>query len=82
VDWYSVTVGAGQNLTVRILFSHAENADLDLYLYDPSGQEIDYSMSTDDDEEVGELGTIAGTYKIRVVGWSNSENIYDLEVTH
>jgi hypothetical protein len=82
VDWYSVTVGAGENLTATILFTYAENADLDMYLYDPSGLEVDYSMSTDDNEEVEELGTVAGTYTIKVFGWSNSENSYDLEVTH
>jgi len=81
-DWYSVTVDAGDDLNVNILFTHAENADLDLYLYDPSGNEVDYSMSTDDNEDVQELGTVAGTYTIKVSGWRNSENTYDLEVTH
>jgi hypothetical protein len=81
-DWYSVTVGAGEDLNVEILFTHAQNADLDLYLYDPSGTEVDYNMSADDNEYVEELGTVAGTYTIKVVGWRNSENTYDLQVTH
>jgi hypothetical protein len=81
-DWYSVTVGAGEDLTVNILFTHAQNADLDLYLYDPSGTEVDYSMSTSDNEDVEELGTVAGTYTIKVSGWRNSENTYELQVTH
>jgi len=82
LDWYSVTVGDGENLTARILFTHAENADLDLYLYDPSGLEVDYSTSTSDNEDVEVLGTTAGTYTIKVTGWRNSENTYALEVTH
>ncbi|MFC1654824.1 PPC domain-containing protein [Myxococcota bacterium] len=81
-DWYSVTVGAGETLSASILFTHGQNADLDLYLYDPSGAEVDYSMSTSDNEDVEEMGTVAGTYNIRVSGWRNSENTYELQVTH
>ncbi len=78
-DWYAVEVNEGGDLLVGITFSHADG-DLDLHLYDPAGDQIDYSVSTDDDELVGAEGLAAGTYFVRVSGWDGAENLYDLEI--
>ncbi len=80
-DWYAATVPGGADLLAWITFTHADG-DLDLHLYDAWGTQLDYSVSVTDDEAVGAESLAAGTYYIRVTGWSGAENQYDLEVVY
>ncbi len=77
-DWYEIQVPAGQeNLVVDLEFTHAEG-DIDLALYDDSGNEIDRAASVTDDESMDLLVPEAGTYYLNVYPYSGSGNTYDL----
>ncbi|MFH1533246.1 MAG: PPC domain-containing protein [Pseudomonadota bacterium] len=81
-DWYAVLLGAGQTLTTKIEFAHADG-DLDIYLY-KQGNCVGYvasSSSSSDDEEFSYSSTTLSTYLIRVTGYNSSVGtLYDLSV--
>ena len=84
-DYYAVTMAIGDEITAEILFLDAEG-DLDLYLIDPNGTNVDNSTSFSDDELVGPFtATVAGDHFIRVHMYADAGvlegNPYDMDVT-
>ncbi|MFN5990091.1 MAG: pre-peptidase C-terminal domain-containing protein, partial [Dolichospermum sp.] len=81
-DWFKFTTlrpGQGAN-KVRIDFSH-DQGDIDLVLYNQSGQEIGRSEGTEDFEEISLNGLAAGTYTVKVYGYNGALNPqYNLSV--
>ncbi|WP_035367395.1 pre-peptidase C-terminal domain-containing protein, partial [Dolichospermum circinale] len=81
-DWFKfTTLRTGQAANkVRIDFSH-DQGDIDLVLYNQSGQEIGKSDSTGDFEEISLNGLAAGTYTVKVYGYNGALNPqYNLSV--
>ena len=81
-DWYSIQLGAGQTLTVKALFIHADG-DLDLYLFKQGncfGYEKNSSSSTDD-EQIVHTSSTQSTYLIKVTGLNATiSNTYTLDI--
>ncbi len=80
-DWYYLSVSAGNTLTVDITFNHLI-ADLDLYLYDTLGIEVNRSASASQDIEIVSYKvTSGGYYYIRVLNYYGSPNTYTMTIT-
>jgi serine protease len=69
-DYFRVELLAGQNVTM--LVADFESADADLYLYDPAGNVVDFSVET------GELETLVaptdGAFIVNVTAFSGATN--------
>jgi hypothetical protein len=77
-DWFRVFVAQGQRLDVSIQFNHAAG-DLDLELFSPALQLIDFSYSASNSETVTVLNApAAGHYYARVFGFQGAPNLYSL----
>ena len=63
-DWFSVSLGLGDALTVDATFQHGEG-NIDLELHDPSGAQVGTARSTNDDETISFTAASAGTHTIR-----------------
>lgn len=80
-DWYKISLSVGDDITVRITFTHS-NGDIDLRLYNPSRSLLDGSYGVGDSEEVSATDvTTAGTYYILVYGYYCDTNTYSMTVT-
>jgi hypothetical protein len=77
-DWFLIDVDpAGYELvTAEALFSHAQG-DIDLAIFDGSGNRLALSNSFDDDESLNVVVPQAGSYFLRVY-YGNNSNLYDL----
>lgn len=89
-DFYAVTVGAAQVLTVNVAFMQdGANGDLDMLILDSAGATRGRSLSTDDDEAIVCPGTSpscpqlpAGDFVIEIFGFNDSTvNGYTIEFT-
>jgi len=70
-DWFLVDLDVGDELTVDVLFAHADG-DIDLELRGPAGALLDSSTSTTDEESVGPwTAAVAGAHQVQV--WLDSE---------
>ena len=83
-DWFAIDIDAGQSLTVTALFDNGEG-DIDLFMHDAAGFEIDSSELTGDIETVGPHTAVADeTIFIRVFLFGDAGvvlgNTYDLDV--
>lgn len=78
-DWYAVTANPG-TLQVSIYFTNA-TSDLDLELYDGSGNKLDDSTGVGDSETIEHDVTVGGGYYIHVFAYSGAKNGYNLTVT-
>ena len=82
-DWYTFLAGAGDVIEADVYFSNAEG-DVDIALFDPSGSEIDYSWSTNDDEAVSATGTTDGWYQLQVELYTDlgvvPGNTYEMDI--
>ncbi|MFH1812306.1 MAG: PPC domain-containing protein [Pseudomonadota bacterium] len=76
-DWFSLTLSAGQTAIVR-LGSRYSLGDLDLYLVDGTGTELERSFTTRDVESIDFTATAAGTYYLRVAGFNGAATSYIL----
>jgi len=78
-DWYRIDVTPGyENLVVDLQFDHALG-DLDLFVYDASGNLVTSSNSTTDNELINTILSGSGTYYLLVNGFpGNTLNTYDL----
>jgi hypothetical protein len=79
-DWFALELQAGQTVSVLVSFSHA-SGDLDIQLLDVSQGNIDSGISVDDDESIEFTVSDAGTYYLKVYGYNNAVNSYDLAVS-
>ncbi|MEM9827505.1 MAG: pre-peptidase C-terminal domain-containing protein [Planctomycetota bacterium] len=80
-DYFSFelpTVGNRQS-NATIEFEHADG-DLDLFLYDAGGNEIDRSFSVTDDEFISFEGLDAGEYFLRVNGFLDATGNYSIDI--
>jgi subtilisin-like proprotein convertase family protein len=75
-DWYAFSAYAGASVVIDCQFTHAEG-DIDIELLDPSGNRVDNSVSTSDDEQLSSVLPSAGIYYIRVY-FADAGNPYDL----
>ncbi|MBU1220173.1 PPC domain-containing protein [Myxococcota bacterium] len=78
-DWYEFTAPASFTGVVNLLFSHA-SGDLDLFLYDSDLNDITYSWTTDDNEQIIHNFLNAETYYIRVEGYKGAINAYSINL--
>jgi len=76
-DFYLLQSGAG-TMRVTIAFTHSRG-DLDLELYNQQGIKIQSSAGTGDSETI-EIEVGAGTYLLRVFGYSGAANSYRLSL--
>lgn len=77
-DWYAVNVFAGQDFTATISFTHSAG-DLDMEIWDGNTQ-VAVSDTTDNVETLSYTPSTSTTMYVRVYGYNNAENDYDLEV--
>jgi hypothetical protein len=72
---YKVTVPAGTTYARFSLFNAnvSPASDLDLYIFDPAGQQIGSSSGTTSQEEVNLLNPAAGTYYALVLGYATAD---------
>ena len=75
-DYFALSAAVGA-LTVSLDFTHAQG-DLDLFVYDSSQTMVRNSQSLADHESVFFIVPTAGTYYIKVVGYSGAQNTYSL----
>lgn len=83
-DWYQIQGTAGELLTIDATFAHADG-DIDLKLYDATDGENDiaFSVSVSDNEQITHLAETTGPYFLKVLYYSASaegSNTYDLSV--
>jgi hypothetical protein len=74
-DWYrfrTSTRGTASDF-VEIDFEHAQG-DLDLALFNSSGQRVGYAGTTSDTERVSLSGLAAGLYYVRIYGYRGATN--------
>jgi len=76
VDFHRLVVDTARVVTVTLSFRHADG-DLDLLLQDENGQQVAASQSTADVERIEQRLT-AGTWYVKVYGWSGATGAYTL----
>ena len=79
VDWFKFTIGTlGRNSSFIGIDFKQWAGDLDLYLYDEDGNQLDYAKSVTDNERISLKGLAAGDYYVKVVGYEGNINEYKL----
>ena len=78
-DYFTFTLSFATTVTLTARFTDAAG-DLDMRLVDSGGATIDSAASTTDNETIVEALT-AGTYGVRIYGWSGATNTYTMEAT-
>lgn len=76
-DWYSIVASAGDDIRATISFEQ-RFGDLDLYLYSGMGVVLAQSTGIGNFEDLTYHVTLSTSYYLRVVGYQNSENAYQL----
>jgi len=83
-DFFKFSANNSDLIQVYIYFTHIDGGlDIDLYLYDDSGTELDSSESVTNDEYISYTATYSGVYYIEVYPYeapSSSYSTYDLEL--
>lgn len=82
-DYYKYTLAAAGNLTVTVAWT-ATGTDLDIYVYDSTGEEVDsaYTTSETSPETLAMTSLAAGTYYIEVQAWTPTTTVpYTITVT-
>ena len=78
-DWFRFTMQTPGRSSSFIGIDFKQWAgDLDLYLYDAAGNQLDYAKSVTDDERISLKGLAAGDYYVKVVGYEGNVNEYKL----
>ena len=75
-DWFRFTVDAPSQVMLLLSFTHADG-DLDLQLYAADGTVVASSLSLTDDEYIDEA-LEPGVYYVRISGWRDASNSYEL----
>jgi len=78
-DWYKMWVQPGQSIQVIINFPNAIG-DLDLELYDSSGNLLSSSAGNTDKEKITYTSYISSYYYIKVYGYNNAKNSYSMNI--
>ncbi|MBA7654321.1 hypothetical protein ES703_62198 [subsurface metagenome] len=76
-DWYEISIDPGyENVTIVLTFTHSAG-NIELALYNSTGDLITSSASTTDNEFINYVVSSSGTYFIKVYG-DNAGNSYNL----
>ncbi|MBC88418.1 MAG: hypothetical protein CMB12_03970 [Euryarchaeota archaeon] len=75
-DWFCFWVNQSAQFWFNITFVHA-NGDIDMTLYDGSGNTITSSTGVSNSESVSDVVTSSGFYCVRVYGYSSAVNYYN-----
>jgi hypothetical protein len=78
-DWFAITLAQGERLVVSVSFQHAAG-DIDIRLNRPSGARLSSSTSVSNRERIEITAQEAGTYTLRVYGYSGATNDYELRI--
>jgi hypothetical protein len=65
-DWFSFDLAAGQQIRVDATFSYSFEDDIDLFLYNPLGQQAALAISSSDNETILHTAEMTGKYGLRV----------------
>ncbi len=77
-DYFNISLTVGDPIDITLWFDYVSN-DLDLYLYDPTGTEVDFSESWDNFEWIYYDPLVSGIYTILVTQYSSNSLVpYDL----
>ena len=77
-DWYKIYVTSGtERVIIDVLFTHSQG-DIDVDLYDASGNFLAYSPSASDNEHIVYTVPTGGAYYYILVYYGNQGNQYDL----
>ena len=80
VDWYKFTLDTRGHSDSSIGISFKQWAgDLDIWLYDAQGNQLDYAKSVTDNERISLKGYTAGDYYLKVAGYNSDINEYTLD---
>ncbi|MEO1268195.1 MAG: hypothetical protein AAFX99_08860 [Myxococcota bacterium] len=81
-DWYAFMLEPGEVLTINMRFLHGDG-DLDMGLYDATGQDPLLTSTSAADEERIQIGPVqtAQTVYLEVYGWQGATNTYTLATT-
>lgn len=78
-DWFKFTLDTVGRRSSYIGIEFKQWAgDLDLYLYDTDGNQLDYAKSITDNERISLKGLAVGDYYAKVVGYEGNINEYKL----
>ena len=78
-DYYQINVpNNAQELSIELQFSHS-GGDLDLYVYNSQGNQIESALSVTDNESITIANPTAGNYYIQVKPYQVTGNNYDLK---
>ena len=69
---YTITVGDSGTLNVSLSWTNSSSSDLDIYLLDPSGSQVDKAYSTRNPESISYKVSTTGDYTIKVDSYSGS----------
>ncbi|WP_048151195.1 S8 family serine peptidase [Palaeococcus ferrophilus] len=76
---HTFTIDSASYVTATLYWDNS-GSDIDLYLYDPNGNQVDYSYTAYYGfEKVGYYNPAPGTWKVKVVSYSGSAN-YNVDV--
>ena len=78
-DWYKVYMKENHKLKIKAYFSHAKG-DLDIALYNEKSKKLSKGNSSSDNEEAEVKIINSGYYYIKVHGYQDASNEYDLEI--
>ncbi|NVM30170.1 MAG: pre-peptidase C-terminal domain-containing protein [Candidatus Helarchaeota archaeon] len=79
-DFFNITLDVGNEIDIFLLFDYITN-DIDLYLYDPTGTEVEFSESFDDNEYIYHNPLLSGNYTIIVSQYTPNPYVsYDLYI--
>ncbi len=81
IDYYKITTTATSNIVYNLV--GPSGVDYDLYVYNSAGTQIGSSLGTTATETVSLSNQAAGTYYIKVIGYSgaNSTTCYTIKAT-
>lgn len=83
-DWYKINATVGQRIVVHVAYAHAEGRDIDLRLFNSASQtepnQVASSVGVDGTEDIDFAVVSSGNHFIKVFGFQNGENLYDLTV--
>jgi len=78
-DWYKVYLSSGESLVVDLRFTD-EVGDLELAIYNADETRLTGGLTTTDDEHAEVTAAASGYHYIRVYGFLDAENNYEMTV--
>lgn len=82
-DWFSFTLTTKTEVQIDASFNNADG-DIDLYLYNPNGDEVAVALTTNNTEHITYVALSSGTYRVRTrlfLATPAQGNDYRLEIS-